>query len=99
MLKLRTLTIVAAFSFTLAAAALSGRLALAGGKGEAAPADWCQYLGANQDNAANGTFLATWPAEGPKKSWTKTLGAGYSSFSTWKGRLFTMGNANDTDKR
>jgi outer membrane protein assembly factor BamB len=97
MLKFRTLTLVAAFSFALAAAALSGRLALAGGKGDAAPTDWCQYLGANQDNAPSGSFQSTWPAEGPKKAWTKTIGAGYSSFSTWKGRLFTMGNANDTD--
>src|SRR5262249_50965336 len=42
-------------------------------------------------------WLTTWPADGPKKLWEGNVGIGYSSFSVSKGRLYTMGNVEETD--
>jgi outer membrane protein assembly factor BamB len=59
--------------------------------------DWPQFLGANQDGVSTEKFQTTWPEDGPKKLWTAPVGAGYSTVSTWKNQVFTMGNDKDTD--
>jgi len=61
-------------------------------------ADWPQWRGPNRDGISQESgWVAQWPAEGPKKLWAAGVGVGYSSMSVSKGRVFTMGNVNDTD--
>jgi len=60
--------------------------------------DWPQWRGPNRDGISKETgWLAQWPADGPKKLWQVKVGTGYSSMSVSKGRVFTMGNVQDTD--
>src|ERR1035441_529685 len=42
-------------------------------------------------------WQAKWPAEGPKLLWKASVGIGFSSFSVSEGRVYTMGNSNETD--
>ncbi len=54
-------------------------------------AQWPQWGGANRDFMADAKDLASaWPESGPKRLWTKDLGAGYSSIAFVDGRLYTM---------
>lgn len=68
---------------------LAAALALA-----AAPAfaQWPQWGGPTRDfKCAAGAKLAdAWPADGPKKLWSRDLGDGYSTIAVDEGRLFTM---------
>lgn len=60
--------------------------------------DWPQWRGPNRDGISRETgWRADWPAEGPKKIWEADIGVGFSSMSVANGRLFTMGNVNETD--
>lgn len=60
--------------------------------------DWPQWRGPNRDGISRETGWRTdWPAEGPKKLWEADVGIGYSSISVSAGRVFTMGNVNETD--
>ncbi len=60
--------------------------------------DWPQWRGPNRDGISKETgWLSQWPPEGPKKMWQVKVGIGYSSMSASKGRIFTMGNVQDTD--
>jgi len=60
--------------------------------------DWPQWRGPNRDGISRETgWLADWPAEGPKKLWEADVGIGFSSMSVSRGRVFTMGNVNETD--
>lgn len=54
-------------------------------------ADWPVWGGPNRDflSAATG-LLAGWPASGPAKVWTRTLGEGYSAPAVEGRRLYTM---------
>jgi len=59
----------------------------------AAPAlaQWPQWGGKNRDFMADAKDLATaWPEGGPKKIWSRPLGAGYSSIAFVDDRLYTM---------
>src|SRR3990172_4047763 len=59
----------------------------------AAPAwaQWPQWGGKNRDFIADAKDLATtWPDGGPKKIWSRPLGAGYSSIACVDDRLYTM---------
>jgi outer membrane protein assembly factor BamB len=58
---------------------------------QAAPAAWPQWGGPNRDfTAASKGLAATWPAAGPKRLWTRTLGEGHSAVSVDGARLYTM---------
>ncbi len=47
--------------------------------GRVAQADWPQFLGPTRDGVYVGTALAaTWPKEGPRKEWSREVGAGFS---------------------
>src|SRR5688500_3677038 len=72
------------------AAAPAQRLARAG--------DWPQWRGANRDNVSTETgLLKRWPKDGPPLAWKSTgVGEGYSSVSVAGGRIFTMGDGNDS---
>ncbi len=61
------------------------------GAGEPKPATWTQWGGPHQDFRADSQGLAAaWPAEGPRKLWSRDLGEGYSAILAEAGRLYTM---------
>jgi outer membrane protein assembly factor BamB len=52
---------------------------------------WTQWGGAGRDFMSDSKGLAsTWPASGPKKLWSRSLGEGHSSVLVENGRLYTM---------
>ncbi|HLG56113.1 MAG TPA: PQQ-binding-like beta-propeller repeat protein [Vicinamibacterales bacterium] len=52
---------------------------------------WTQWGGPGRDFMSDSKGLATsWPASGPKKLWTRSLGEGHSSILVENGRLYTM---------
>ena len=52
---------------------------------------WTQWGGAGRDFISDSKGLAsTWPASGPKKLWSRSLGEGHSSVLVENGRLYTM---------
>jgi outer membrane protein assembly factor BamB len=56
-----------------------------------AQADWRQWGGPNRDfTTASKGLATTWPADGPKKLWTRSLGEGHSAIAVDGGRLYTM---------
>ena len=66
-------------------------LALAGRVVPEAHAQWTQFGGPGHDFKVEGEGLAEqWPAAGPRKIWTRKLGAGYSAILAHHGRLYTM---------
>ena len=59
---------------------------------------WFQWRGAERNGiSAEADWLAQWPEGGPKQLWRRTIGVGYSAVSVSDGRLYTMGNADNTD--
>ena len=60
--------------------------------------DWYRWRGPDLNGISKETgWNAQWPAEGPKQLWKASVGTGFSSFSVSQGRVYTMGNANNTD--
>jgi outer membrane protein assembly factor BamB len=54
-------------------------------------AQWPQWGGKNRDFVSDAKGLASaWPEGGPKKIWSRPLGAGYSSIAFVDDRLYTM---------
>jgi outer membrane protein assembly factor BamB len=88
------MTRVVLLSFVLASgfAASQASSAQAPGPKPQAP-EWSQWRGPNRDGISAETgLLQEWPAGGPPLAWKATGGgAGYSSFSTSGGRLYTLG--------
>lgn len=65
---------------------------------ESKAADWPSFRGPNHDGiSTEKNWLGAWPGGQPKQLWKKNVGTGYSSMSVAEGRLFTVGNAQDTD--
>ena len=61
-------------------------------------ADWPQWRGPNRDGISPETnWSAQWPAGGPKQLWQAQVGIGCSAVAVSQGRLFAVGNTNDTD--
>ena len=61
-------------------------------------ADWPQWRGPNRDGVSTEKeWSPTWTADGPKQLWKANVGIGASSVAVAAGRLYTMGNANNTD--
>lgn len=57
----------------------------------APPAGWSQWGGPNRNFMSDAKGLATsWPAGGPKKIWSRTLGEGHSAISVDGNRLYTL---------
>ncbi len=53
--------------------------------------DWPQWGGPNRNFKVNAKGLAnSWPADGPKRLWSRDLGEGYSAVSAEGGSLYTM---------
>jgi outer membrane protein assembly factor BamB len=52
---------------------------------------WTQWGGSGRDFMSDSKGLASaWPASGPKKLWSRSLGEGHSSVLVENGRLYTM---------
>jgi outer membrane protein assembly factor BamB len=61
-------------------------------------ADWPCFRGPDHDGISKETgWSAKWPAEGPKQLWKAKVGIGFASFAVSAGRVYTTGNAKDTD--
>jgi outer membrane protein assembly factor BamB len=57
----------------------------------ASSADWPQWGGRNRDFTSSATGLAdAWPAEGPRRLWSRRLGQGHSAVSVHGSRLYTL---------
>lgn len=53
--------------------------------------DWTEWGGPHRNFTADVRNLAsTWPAEGPRRRWTRALGEGHSAILAESGRLYTM---------
>jgi outer membrane protein assembly factor BamB len=66
--------------------------------GAAEAADWPNWRGPNYNGISDETgWVATWPKEGPKILWEKSIGRGFCSITVSKGRVYTMGNIKNTD--
>lgn len=60
--------------------------------------DWPNWRGPNHNGiSAEKGWTAKWPANGPTRLWKMSVGMGFSSVAVSQGRLYTMGNRNDTD--
>ncbi|MFT5121891.1 MAG: outer membrane protein assembly factor BamB/Ca2+-binding EF-hand superfamily protein [Verrucomicrobiales bacterium] len=61
--------------------------------------DWPQWRGPDADGISKETgLLKQWPEGGPKVVWeVDTVGVGYSSVSTSRGRLWTQGDLNGVE--
>jgi len=58
--------------------------------------DWPVYRGPNHNGFSNETdWKANWPAEGPKKLWTKSIGIGFSSITVADGKAYMTGNSGE----
>jgi outer membrane protein assembly factor BamB len=66
-------------------------MTLLGALGATAGAQWAQFGGPRRDFKPDSTGLAEkWPADGPRKLWSRPLGDGYSSIAVVDGVLYTM---------
>jgi outer membrane protein assembly factor BamB len=53
--------------------------------------DWTEWGGPHRNFTADVRNLASaWPADGPRRRWTRTLGEGHSAVLAENGRLYTM---------
>ncbi len=60
--------------------------------------DWPRWRGPNLDGISTEKgWLTAWPAGGPQRLWHADVGLGYVSVSVSQGRLFTLGNTDETD--
>jgi outer membrane protein assembly factor BamB len=60
--------------------------------------DWYRWRGPDLNGISKEKgWQAQWPAEGPKGLWRASVGTGFASFSVSGGRVYTMGNASNTD--
>ena len=73
-------------------------VALAKDEGEGANDEWSQWRGPHRDGASpEEGLLQRWTGKGPALAWKSDgLGSGYSSVTIANGRLFTLGNRNNT---
>jgi len=61
-------------------------------------ADWPNYRGPNYDGISNESgWTASWPKDGPKVLWERSIGTGFASMSIRDGRVYAMGNIDDQD--
>jgi outer membrane protein assembly factor BamB len=64
----------------------------------AAAGDWPRWRGPNVNGVSDETrWLDVWPEGGPPVAWRAAVGTGFSAVAVSQGRLFTVGNTDDTD--
>lgn len=60
--------------------------------------DWYQYQGPNRDLISPETdWRLNWAENEPKIAWKKSIGFGFASMTIDDGRVYAMGNIDDTD--
>jgi outer membrane protein assembly factor BamB len=60
--------------------------------------DWPNWRGPLKNGVSGEkSWQQTWPANGPSVLWKANVGIGFSSVTVAKGRLYTMGNADNQD--
>jgi hypothetical protein len=60
--------------------------------------DWPEWRGPNHDGISKESgWLSKWPEAGPKQLWKATLGTGFGTVSVSQGRVYSMGNQDQTD--
>ena len=73
-------------------------LLLAGNDARAQSPGWPQWGGPRRNFMVESKGLATaWPADGPKRLWSRELGEGHSSIIVDQGRLYTMYSKGDQE--
>jgi outer membrane protein assembly factor BamB len=61
-------------------------------------ADWPWFRGPDHNGISKETgWSAQWPANGPKQLWKAKVGIGFASLAVRAGRVYTTGNAKNTD--
>jgi outer membrane protein assembly factor BamB len=61
-------------------------------------ADWPNWRGPNYNGISSETgWASTWPQEGPKVLWKRSIGTGFTSIAVSNGRAYVMGNIDDND--
>jgi outer membrane protein assembly factor BamB len=61
-------------------------------------ADWPNWRGPDHNGVSTETgWLDHWPTGGPKVAWKAQVGIGFSGFCVAGGRVYTAGNADETD--
>jgi outer membrane protein assembly factor BamB len=61
-------------------------------------ADWPCWRGPSHDGVSAETgWLDRWPDGGPRVLWKASVGTGFSSFAVAGGRVYTIGNEDNTD--
>jgi outer membrane protein assembly factor BamB len=61
-------------------------------------ADWPNWRGPDHNGiSAESDWLDHWPAGGPPVAWKANVGIGFSGFCVAEGRVYTAGNADETD--
>src|SRR5262245_39547181 len=64
----------------------------------AVPEGWPVRRGPNHNGiSAESGWLDTWPQSGPRILWRANVGTGFCTVSVSGGRLYTIGNKDDTD--
>ena len=60
--------------------------------------DWPHWRGPGLNGVSKETdWTTSWPSDGPKQLWKASVGTGFSSVAVANGRLFTLGNKEETD--
>ena len=60
--------------------------------------DWPRWRGPNLNGISNEKgWTTSWPKEGPRQLWKAEVGIGFSAVTVADGRVFTLGNENETD--
>jgi len=73
-------------------------LLIAVGAARAAADDWPQWRGPQRNGISAETgWRDQWPEAGPPLLWKADVGIGFSSLAVAQGRVYTLGNADDTD--
>jgi len=61
--------------------------------------DWPQLLGPNRNGAAEGErLLDSWPNDGPKRLWSKPLGAGYAGVAIQSDRVIAFHRVGNSER-
>ncbi|HKS38468.1 MAG TPA: PQQ-binding-like beta-propeller repeat protein [Verrucomicrobiae bacterium] len=72
-------------------------LSLLGSSLESDGGDWPHWRGPDLNGISREKVTASWPAEGPRQLWKASVGIGFSSVAVAQGRVFTLGNKDETD--
>jgi len=73
-------------------------ISLSSSFGAPAPLDWPQFLGPTRNGVYTGSINTHWPAGGPPKLWSKSVGQGFAGPAVSGGRLFLFHRVADKER-